>query len=157
MMTETARTLFVDEAGMVSIAGRRFPSVIVVCPPGPDRPDQPEWDRSLGGTGPGDGSHWIPAENGLLFMVEDWNPSAPHETGRLELGVYARTCDLARFPNDDHPMYLPWRVGASDGWGAWWGCEPWWVVEQIDRLSRRPFTQPPGPEVRLVRRVGDAR
>lgn len=162
MMTETC-TLHADEYGMVTVGGRRFPTVTVICPQDPDAPARDDASRSLGGTGPGDGSFWIPTENGMLLSVEDWRPAVGFAApGRLELSVYARTCTRV-VGLDEAPSWLPWSVGLAGGVlstdvagvGGWIDAEPEWVVETIDRLSRRPFTQPPGPEVRLVRRIGE--
>lgn len=47
-------------------------------------------------------------------------------------------------------------VGIIDGdlvagaWNGWSWAEPDWVVETIDRLSRKPFMQPDGSMVRVV-------
>lgn len=136
----------------VTIAGRTFPVAMLICPPD-DRPTT-DADRSLGGGTPNDLSRYVLAENGLLFMVE------PEPAGTLTLALHARTCirTLAFDHDDDDDLWLPHAVTLVDGelttlaGGVfmWMGCEPEWVVETIDRLSRKAFTQPPGPAVRLV-------
>lgn len=80
-MTEVDRI-----ASTIEIAGRRFPAAALICPPLSDDPDDTERERGLGAGG-GDRSVYVPAENGVLFEVEeqhnDWNHG-------LSLWLYAR-------------------------------------------------------------------
>lgn len=141
----------------MELAGRRFPTVTVICPPYEDE-DVSDAQRSLGYEQ--DNAYYIPAENGLLFEVEwiEW----PTGTVRWSLHLLARSCILHRH-GDDENIYLPHdvylvhgselRTGINTGGiKSWTDCELDWVVETIDRLSRKPFTQPDGPHVTLMAR-----
>lgn len=142
-------------ASTVEIAGRTFPAVALICPPVPDS-EYSEEDLALA-AGRGDQSVYIPAENGVLFRVEEKSNERYHG---LDLSIDARTCE--RSWAGDEWLYLPWEVGLLDGelitdgkrhsaaWDWRW-AEPDWVVETIDRLARKPFQQPEGEPVRLVR------
>lgn len=142
------------DASTVTIAGRTFPAVGLICPPidGQDYDDQ---DRTLG-AGRADQSAYIPAENGVLFRVE----YGENERYRgLSLDLNARVCEKAW--SVDEWLYLPASVVIRAGQlvggchvrgiGSWYFAEPDWVVETIDRLSRRPYTEPEGEPARLVR------
>lgn len=140
----------------VTLDGRRFPIVGVICPPDPDGNDRSDWDRSLGTTG--DPDYIIPAENGLLFSLTRL-PS-----GTWELWLHAPNCKLSeQLPEE--PTWLPRLVGLVDGalvvepdaerhrfrWTCFWTqAEEDWLVETIDRLSRLPLPHADGPRVRLV-------
>lgn len=146
-----------DRTSTVAIDGRRFPAATVVCPP-VEGDESPDLDRALGtrATGGGDLSLYIPAENGVLFEIND----VPEWPG-LTLSLRARTCHLYIDPNDGTQMWLPQWAYLRDGYittvddgGAWhWDkADPDWVAETILRLSHKPYMQlvPSGPEVRLV-------
>jgi len=142
--------LFIDrEASTVTIAGRRYPAVALICPQ--DTEPRPDRDRALA-VGGGDQSVYIPAENGLLFRVEEGRNERYHG---LSLEPNARTC--RQVEDYDGWMWLPWTIGVIDGVlvpgasNCWYWAEPEWVVETIDRLSRKSFMQPDGPLVQLVR------
>lgn len=134
----------------VTIAGRSFPVAMLICPP--DERQTTDKDRSLGGGSPNDLSRYVLAENGVLFMVE------PDSDSTWTLALFARTCILTLEVDKDDDLWLPHAVilregelsALGSGTYMWSHCEPEWVVETIDRLSRMPFTQPAGPVVRLV-------
>lgn len=139
------------DASTVEITGRLFPAATLICPQDPpDVEPRSELSRALG-TGGGDHSVYIPAENGLLFRVEESRNERHHG---LSLDLDARTCELVW--SVDEYLYLPWSVGYFDGrfvagtTNCWMWAEPGWVVETIDRLSVKPFTQPEGPLAQLV-------
>jgi hypothetical protein len=138
-------------ASTVEIAGRRFPAVGLICPPEDDRPQESERDRALAAGG-GDQSVYVPAENGVLFRVEEGRNEHHHG---LSLDINARTC--RRYYSGGEWLWLPCDVAVIDGellpgsWSNWYWAEPDWVVETIDRLSHKPFTQPDGPLCQLVR------
>lgn len=147
----------------VTIDGRRFPICTVICP----ATDQDraagltDADRSLPG---GYDQVWIPAENGTLLVVEPATaPAFRGDGGLLSLAVYSPICTLTLdFNPDDPPIWLPQGLVvmnnqliseklASIRWKMLQGAEPWWVVEQIDRLSRMPVIDVvDGPKARLV-------
>lgn len=147
-----------DETSTITIADRRFPAVILICPPTGDDDEDDDLERSLGATpdAPGDKSVFVPAENGILFQMEPVDPDRP-ERG-LILSISARTC----YPSPDTDgrfYYLPHPVSIKDGKVApgrggvsiWKNAEPDWVVETIDRLSQAPYVEPEGPLVEMVR------
>ena len=149
----------------VVIADRRFPAVAVVCPPvaGSDDPGTDQ-DRTLGGHGgPGvtntvSDQVMIPCENGVLVGVEDFEDQPGYV-----VTLHARACQQQ--PWDDTHIWVPYFVAIAGGtlvaanngihdmldapW-RWDGAEPEWTVELIDRVNRMPFTQPSGPEARLI-------
>lgn len=137
----------------ITIAGRRYPSVALICPVHDDEPDVSEWDRALGAA-PGDPMVYVPAENGVLFAVEpDTAPAA--SPGNLRLALYTVAC----YEIDDGAntrMWVPhsvrWQGGAliAGPLSYWWNAEPEWVAETIDRLSQMRFKIPDGPRVRMV-------
>jgi hypothetical protein len=146
------------DASTVTFGGRRFPAVCVICPPIEGQPDS-EWDRMLGGRGSptvgrakGVVHHqvMIPCENGILVAVE-----AVNDREGFSVHLYSRASQLT---SSNDILWLPYTVSLLDGglaasWaGVWWwrDAEPEWTVELIDRVSRMPFTQPPGPQVRLI-------
>ena len=152
----------------VTLAGRRFPATNAICPPtGPDDPDT-ELDRILAGHG-GPGTVGasisfevlIPAENGVLVAVE------LDDKYGYKMTLHSRTCRPE--PWDDTEIMIPYFVSIVGselvvnqprtrrgpfvppvGVWRWDNADPEWIVEFIDRISRMPFTQPPGPEVRLI-------
>lgn len=151
-MSAGAGLVVIDRAAStVEIAGRRFPVVALICPLAPGQRDEGERDRALGG----DRMAYIPAENGVLFRVEEYRNEHYHG---IDLEPAARTCHLHW--HVDEALYLPWSVLVIDGELAastearpfcdWRYAEGDWVVETIDRLSRKPFMQPPGEPARLV-------
>lgn len=100
----------------------------------------------------------IPCESGLLFQL-DWCDAT--ETA-YQMQLLARTCELTKI---SEPLWLPHfmcinvKVPAvtvlpyPDMNGSpwfWEGADPEWVVEHIDRVSKMPFVEPPGPRVRLI-------
>ena len=147
------------DASTVEIAGRIFPAAAVICPPEDGFPDRDDYDRSLG-SGGGDLSVFIPAENGVLIRVEQTTVNEETGAQRLDMSIDARTC----YRSDDIEgwIWLPYGVGLRNGalvapyalhndeWD-WRGCEPTWVVWFIDWVASKPFTQPEGPPVALVR------
>ena len=161
--TATIRRIPGPNAWTVEIAGRTFPTVGLVCPPDEIDPDRPDKDRSLG-TG-NDWLSYIPAENGVIFVVEkETAPAAPPNT--LRLSLLCAVCEQSYDP--EGYMWLPKSVSLIDGQllptvtyegrlgvravSDWHHAEPEWVAETIDRLSRLPFTEPDGPRCRLVPR-----
>lgn len=165
----------------VEIGGRRFPAAVAVCPVHESRPDESECDRTLGdGSAPvmmyGE---WrpavdgvvIPAENGVLVHVEAQVPGrtlrAGQSPGNLATQLWARACYEANPLNEvDGPLWLPYSLHlvqaclvpdggrgyrSPPGPWCWDDAEPDWLAEFIDRVSRLPFTQPPGPELTLRR------
>lgn len=136
----------------ICIGDRTFPTVGLICPP-VDGDESTEWSRSLG-MSEGDTARFVVAENGILFEV------TPSDDG-WSLNLYTPTCwCYERDP--DGPLWLPRLASIIDGalvaldpnstegqWN-WTGCEDWWLVEFIDRLSAMPFTIPDGPRVRFV-------
>lgn len=136
-------------ASTVEIAGRRFPAVALICPLADDH-EESEADRALG-SGGGDQSVYIPAENGLLFQVQEQRNERYHG---IDLYPSARTCEQVH--SNDEWLWLPWSVAVIKGRlvagksNVWCWAEAEWVVETIVRLSRLPFTQPEGPPVQLV-------
>lgn len=145
----------------IELAGERFPTCALVCPPIEGR-DESEWDRALG-VGGNDHSTYVPAENGLLFGLMDLD-----DKRRRSLWLLARACYLNDAGDDDDALWLPQGVDLVDGdlrhvpppendlrrvtgGGKYWmGVEDDWVAETIQRLAHKPFVQPPGPEVTLV-------
>jgi hypothetical protein len=142
----------------VHIGGRCFPAALVICPPEDWHIERDEYDRSLGG-----GSHLtteaiIPAENGVLFGVETMGADRPG----LQLRLNAATCErVAQGQADEQEapwIWIPHAVSVVDGdlvagWHGIWqwsNADPEWVVETIDRLSRKPFERPDGPVARVV-------
>lgn len=138
----------------IEIAGHTFPTVGVVCPPDDD--DRSEWSRALG---VGRDSWWIPAENGVLFVVTPLG-----QEGLLNLNMQALSCRKVYPPTgEDDWIWLPWDVVLLDGrlivsedpkvgvWD-WRRAERDWVAETIIRLSTKPFTTPDGPRCRMVDR-----
>lgn len=141
----------------VTLDGRRFPLVGVVCPPDPDGIERTDWNRSLGTTG--DPDYIVPAENGLLFSLTRL------PAGTWELWLHSPACKLVTQPPDT-PVWLPRIVGLVDGalrveaddddrrtwrWTCFWtGADEDWLVEHMDRLSRMPVPRAAGPRVRLV-------
>lgn len=148
-MTGAGLVVIDRAASTAEIAGRRFPAVTVICP-NYEGEDRTERDRALAAGG-GDQSVYIPAENGLLLRVEEAENEKYHGIG---MDLHARTCEAVW--SVDEYVYLPWSVGLVDGAlvhgtsNFWSWAEPDWVVETIDRLSRKPFTQPDGPLMDLV-------
>lgn len=145
--------------------GRRYPAVILVCPPHESYPDESDWDRALCAESTDQHATYIPAENGLLFYVQSGWLNGPRPD-LVTLALDTRTCWIDD-DDDDWIGWLPRHVWLHNGdlrcadsrWdcpppGAhtvWPNADPDWVIETIDRLSRKPFTPLPGPEVRLVR------
>lgn len=135
------------------IAGRRFPSCALVCPPADDD-KLSDWSRSLALD---ESEVFIPAENGLLFQVQStpkgWN-----------LNLYSPTCYLYDV-GDGFPVWLPFPVAIVGGalvgvphahgyrmpgpWD-WREADDEWLVEFIDRIAAKPFSPPDGPRVRMV-------
>ena len=128
----------------------------IICPHVKGSREESDWDRTLGIT-PLDPMHYVPAENGVLFGVER------QEDGLWSLALYARACVTSMDPNDHAAVvYIPQNVALHEGdlvtsrahgIHSWNFAEPDWVVETIDRLSRKPFVQPKGPQVQLVPRI----
>jgi hypothetical protein len=154
------------EASVIDIDGQRFPAAVVVCPPHANDPDEPDWERSLGCSL----QHgvYIPAENGVLFIVQYGHhpgPGTPDPTA-ITLSMDARTC-YEETPADDRPLWLPhsvelvggdliaigakWTRAFAGGVGTWSNGEPEWVAETIRRLSVKPLTGLDGPQVQLFR------
>jgi hypothetical protein len=152
------------DTSTVVIDDRHFPAVAVICPPLEGDPDPgTDEDRMLGGHGgPGitntvSDQVYIPCENGVFVAVEDFE----NQPGYV-ITLHSRAC--LQQPWDNSRIWIPYSVSIVDGrlvatsdllslsraaW-RWEGAEPEWTVELIDRVSRMPFTQPPGPEVRLI-------
>ena len=99
---------------------------------------------------------YIPCENGAFVAVETYE----HKPG-YAVTLHARACQQS--PWDNTHLWIPYFVGIDHGklvaqerfldlgcpW-RWDDAEADWIVELIDRVSRMPFDQPPGPEVRLI-------
>ena len=140
-------------ASTVTIAGRTFPAVALICPPLDGDDTYSDHERTLA-SGGGDQSAYIPAENGVLFGV-DYGENERYRG--LSLDLRARTCE--RVWSVDEWLYLPHDVSllggrlvpGDQGVHSWMWAEPGWVVETIDRLSRRPYQEPEGESARLVR------
>lgn len=138
----------------VTLADRRFPAVVCICPP-EDYLDRDDEDRSLGTSGTYSTEAVIPAENGVLFHVETMGQGRDG----LALAMWARTCYRTEPTPVDGWIWLPHSLNLHDGEFTrcpvgtfdWRNAEPEWVVETIDRLSRKPYTEPEGPAMRLVR------
>lgn len=153
----------------VLIAGTRFPVVVPICPATDHKPDESEQDRALF-----DATAYIPAENGLIFEVDPWDRLDARPTSLLTMGIVARACNryYSGEDPDDPWIWLPHRIGILNGdfvsldegdgrrrrqlltdaaWD-WRRADPEWVVEMIQRLSRKPFAQPAGPLMQFVRR-----
>lgn len=143
----------------VLIGDRWFPVVALVCPQEEGLPERSPFDRSLGVKS--DPVMYVPAENGVIFSVEhDTSKAARPGTWRMDLLCAA--CERSYEP-DGGWMWLPisvWINGVGDlvaggerasGW--WIDADAEWVVETIDRLSRKPFTVPDGPRVQFAPRV----
>lgn len=151
------------DTSTVTIAGRRFPAVAAICPPVDDDDPGTDRDRMLGGHGgpgttnmPVSDQVYIPCENGAFVAIEavDGKPG-------YAITLHSRACQQT--PWDDSHIWVPYFVGIDRAelivqerlldltcpW-RWEGAEPEWTVELIDRVNRMPFTQPPGPEVRLI-------
>lgn len=132
------------ESSIVTLAERRFPTVGLICPQGPEQSDS-RYQRSLG---PHALMEWcwvyIPAENGILVYL-----SAEKSTCRL----YARTCTLDSYGGLwlPHDLFIAGGRIQAGNWMEWTGCEPDWLVEHIDRVSGLPYDEPPGPKVELLR------
>ena len=156
------------DSSTVVFAGHRFPAAIAVCPPmGPDDTDS-ERDRMMAGHG-GPGvlgsisyEVLIPCENGVLVSVEQ-----DQKLFSYKVTLHSRACHPE--PWDDAEIMIPYFVSICDGElianarhnrrggvtlpsGVWrWDeAEPEWIAELIDRVGRMPFTQPAGPQVRLI-------
>lgn len=140
-----------DEAAGVAAT---YPAVIIVCPLDDETDDDCDWSRSLGGDD-GDG-FFIPSENGVIFGV------SLRDNGTMQLDAMTSVCSLSGAPGDQ--TMLPIGVRIEDGkivrphpqfikspfpWATWWGCEPWWVIEQIARLSAFEVGETDGPRVAL--------
>lgn len=142
-------TLDVDlTTSTVRIAGRRLPACLLRCPP---HERQPEWstpdDRILG-LYRGDRALFVPCESGVLVEVTPDDDS-------LTLVLVARTCTEDQHPADDTVLWLPEILeprgrNVVPGYELWRHCEPWWVVEFIDRVSSYAYSEPPGPACELL-------
>ena len=152
--------LIVDvEMSTATIGARHFPAALVICPPDNWPVERTEWDRSLGGGSRFGAQAIIPAENGVLFDVEMMG----EDRSGLSLKLTAATCERVEQGQVDETetpwIWLPHTVSFVNGdlvpgWHGTWewsSAEPEWVIETIDRLSHKPFEQPPGPLARLVR------
>ena len=152
------------DTSTVTIDGRRFPTCCLICPP--DDSDDPgsDRDRMLGGPGgPGITNTMsyqaiIPCENGVLLAIEEFDDQPGYT-----VTLHARTCQET--PWDDAHIWVPHIVAIDGGklvaatdpnkhllrspW-RWEGAEADWTAELVDRVNRMPFTQPPGPEMRLI-------
>lgn len=144
------------EASTVTLAGRTFPAVGLICPQDGDVKDR--HSRLLGGPiGRAGFQAVIPAENGVITVIEV-------TAGRpaVDVALWAATCDLNTFPNDS-PKWLPVQLCIARRaigripfrprgveW-QWNGADPEWVVEFIDRVSRLPFDEPGGPRCEMIR------
>lgn len=157
------------DSSTVVLAGRRFPAANAVCPPlGPDDTDS-DRDRMLAGHGGpgimGTATSYevlIPCENGVLVSVEQYSDKVGYK-----VSLHSRACHHE--PWDDQQILIPYFVSitygelvahanrnsrgaviAPTGVWRWDDAEPEWIVELIDRINKMPFTQPQGPQVRLI-------
>lgn len=148
-----------DEAtSTVTIAGRRFPACVMLCPLNDEDEVVSDWDRALGAGSNLMTEALIPMENGVVFHVEQ-NLS----DGRVWCRMDAVTCTLVqyvRFSDEDRDMWVPHQLGVhvcgadthlcEGAFTVWQDCELWWVVEQVDRVSAMHVRAPPGPRCELV-------
>lgn len=144
----------------LELAGRRFPTVGLICPESPSNTD--EYDRAMGLV-PTDTVWYIPVENGVLVHLEK------DDEGDWHVYLYARACEQDPFCRavDEPPIWLPipvciyegelqarpspWRPKEDAPW-YWDHAEESWLCEHLDRISRMHFKQPEGPQVQLVSR-----
>ena len=143
------------ERSEVTLGDRRFPACALICPQDDVDALRSAWDRSLGGPGSLP-SVFIPGENGVLVEIEEF------ETG-LVVALYSRTCERVDTPAEwtwlphalsivhNHIGVFLDRRGLIQGPYRWEGCDEWWVVEHIDRVTSMPYTEPNGPRAELVR------
>lgn len=142
----------------VQVADRWFPVVALVCPQEEGLPERSALDRSLGVKS--DPVMYVPAENGVIFALEhDTSQAARPGTWRMDMLCAA--CERSYEP-DGGWMWLPisvWinsdgdLIAGGDRATFWIDADAEWVVETIDRLSRKPFTVPDGPRVEFAPRA----
>lgn len=115
-----------------------------------DEEQRPADDFVLGGAGRFSYEVFIPTESGFLIGIE-----VDHKSNNTFVRLMARTC--IEFFDQWEPMWLPYSLGMVNGrliwdrYSDWRNCEEWWIVEHIDRLSRLPYDEPPGPLCELMR------
>lgn len=149
----------------VTIAGRRWPAVCLLCPQWETEPET-DWNRTLGDTVPSKiGGSWevfVPLENGLLVEVTvNVNPRS-----RLNVALYVAACylDARDFGSADPPIWLPLAAGMvgkdvvigtgsmRDRQSRWIGADPEWINELIDRLASKhvPMADMSNPRAKLI-------
>jgi hypothetical protein len=145
------------DRSIVTLAGRRWPIVALVCPEDDDHDDPA--NRTLG-IGP---DVYVPMENGLLVLLDYNDQDGPYH-GTWDVWLHLRRCYLdGPWPNGDNPIWLPQyarlvsgRVVPDDpkmrlpGIGSWFNADPDWVSEHLDRLATFPVELGEGPEVSLI-------
>jgi len=148
-----------DEAVIdrVQVGDRWFPVVALVCPQD-EGPERSAHDRSLGVKS--DPIMYVPAENGVIFALEH-DTSKVARPGTWRMDMLCAACERSYEP-DGGWMWLPISVSIDGNgdlavggvrWSWWIDADADWVVETIDRLSRKPFTIPDGPRVEFAPRV----
>lgn len=143
-------------ASTVTIAGRIFPAVGLICPT-VDGLDASPLDRLLGDTADwGDKAEpyaFVPCENGILIeLTQDAGD------GTYEVQLVAHQCVYHDFGG---PQWTPRTMevdgdrivlfnGRSKAPWLWEHAEPDWLADHIDRMSRKTVIIPAGPRVQPI-------
>jgi hypothetical protein len=143
------------DTSTVILNGRRYPACLMVCPDEEDFPEPNPVQRTLGGDSRYTTNALIPVESGLIVSVD-----MEKSTGALWCYLWSRTCAHSTQPDGDAytSMWLPRNLmihggQVFEGFQCWDRCEPWWLVEFIDRIASYKYHEPSGPKCDLIRLV----